>query len=350
MEKIKIKLTKEINKNGYIPISKFMEISLSDPEDGYYIRQNPIGKIGDFITSPEITQIFGEIIGSWSIDIINKINSKSSFQIIDLGGGRGTLLKDIKRVSKDNNISFGFLEINENLMKVQKKNIPEAKHYKKISEIPNAPTIFIGNEFLDVFPIKQYKRINEQWKEVFISIDNDRFCYCFNDIESKELFTEYKDTIPQEADFFEINTMTKKIVSEISIFLKRNNGICLFIDYGYLYGYGNTLQAIKNHKFVNPLRYPGASDLTAHINFSHIIREANNLRMNFFGITTQRNFLIKLGALERLEILKKSTKSEKVKFDIEEGLNRVIENSQMGELFKVCAIAPKNKLIPEGFD
>jgi len=117
-----------------------------------------------------------------------------------------------------------------------------------------------------------------------------------------------------------------------------------------LCGYGNTLQAIKNHKFVNPLRYPGVSDLTAHINFSHIIKEANNLGMNFFGTTTQRNFLIKLGALERLEMLKKSTKSEKVKFVLEEGLNRVIENSQMGELFKVCAISPKNKLIPEGFD
>ena len=83
MEKIELKLTREINKNGYIPISKFMEISLSDPEDGYYIKQNPLGKKGDFITSPEITQIFGEVIGSWSIDIINKINSKSSFQIID---------------------------------------------------------------------------------------------------------------------------------------------------------------------------------------------------------------------------------------------------------------------------
>ena len=110
MEKIELKLTREINKNGYIPISKFMEISLSDPEDGYYIKQNPLGKKGDFITSPEITQIFGEVIGSWSIDIINKINSKSSFQIIDLGGGRGTLLKDIKRISKDNKISFGFLD------------------------------------------------------------------------------------------------------------------------------------------------------------------------------------------------------------------------------------------------
>ena len=124
MEKIELKLTREINKNGYIPISKFMEICLSDPEDGYYIKKNPLGKKGDFITSPEITQIFGEVIGSWSFDIINKINSKSSFQIIDLGGGKGTLLKDIKRISKDNKISFGFLEINENLIKVQKKKYP----------------------------------------------------------------------------------------------------------------------------------------------------------------------------------------------------------------------------------
>ena len=350
MEKIELKLIKEINKFGYIPVSKFMEISLSDPDDGYYVSQDPLGKEGDFVTSPEITQIFGEIIGAWSIDVINKINSKLSFQIIDLGGGKGTLLKDIERISKGNKISFGFLEINKNLIKIQKKNVPEAKHYKTISEIPNLPTIFIGNEFLDVFPIRQYKKVNKQWKEVFISIENNQFCYSYNNIESKKLFEDYKDTIPQGADFFEINTMTKKILTDISIFLKRNNGISLFIDYGYLKGYGDTLQAVKNHKFVNPLSFPGVSDLTAHVNFSHIIKEVNSLGMNFFGTTTQRDFLIKLGARERLEILKKSTNSEKTKIDLEKGLCRLIENSQMGELFKVCAMSPKNKLIPEGFD
>ncbi|MDC0247442.1 SAM-dependent methyltransferase, partial [OCS116 cluster bacterium] len=116
MEKIKSILTKEIVKKGYISISRFMEISLTDPEEGYYINKKPLGKNGDFITAPDISQIFGEVIGAWANDIINKINSKSPFQIIDLGGGRGTLLKDIKRVRSDNSISYGFLEINKNLM------------------------------------------------------------------------------------------------------------------------------------------------------------------------------------------------------------------------------------------
>ena len=350
MEKIKSILTKEIIKKGYISISRFMEISLTNPEEGYYINQKPLGKSGDFITAPDITQIFGEVIGAWAIDVINKINSKSSFQIIDLGGGRGTLLNDIKRVSSDNSISFGFLEINKKLIITQKQIFPEAKHYKSISEIPNAPTIFIGNEFLDVFPIKQYIKINKTWKEVFVTKDNDRFLYCYKDIEDKILFEENKKNVPNEADFFEINTMIKKVIKDISIFLKKNNGICLFIDYGYSKGYGNTLQAVKNHEYVDPLSYPGNSDLTSHINFSHVNNETKKLRMNFFGPITQRNFLINLGAIERLEILKKSTNSKKIKNDLEEGLNRVIGNSQMGELFKVCAISPKNKLIPEGFD
>ena len=350
MEKIKSIITEEISKKGYISISRFMEISLTDPKEGYYINQKPLGKSGDFITSPDITQIFGEVIGAWANDIINKINSKSSFQIIDLGGGRGTLLKDIKRVISDNSISYGFLEINKNLMIAQKQIFPETKHYKNIPDIPDFPTIFIGNEFLDVFPIRQYIKINKTWKEIFVTTDNDKLHYCYNDIEDKTLFEEHKKNLHTEADFFEINTMIKKIISDISIFLKRNNGICLFIDYGYSKGYGNTLQALKNHEYVDPLSFPGNSDLTSHINFSHVINETKKLGMNFFGPITQRNFLINLGALERLEILKKSTNSEKIKNDLEEGLNRVIENSQMGELFKVCAISPKNKLIPEGFD
>ena len=350
MEKIKSILTKEISKKGYISISRFMEISLTNPEEGYYIKKKPLGKAGDFITAPDITQIFGEVIGAWAIDVINKINCKSSFQIVDLGGGRGTLLKDIKRIKSNNNISYGFLEINKKLIIAQKQIVPEAKHYKSISDIPDAPTIFIGNEFLDVFPINQYIKINETWKEVFVTKNNDRFLYCYKDIEDKILFEENKRNFPNEADFLEVNTMIKKIVRDISNFLKRNNGICLFIDYGYSKGYGNTLQALKNHKYVDPLSFPGASDLTSHINFSQIINETKNIEMNFFGPISQRNFLINLGAFERLEILKKSTNSEKIKNDLDEGLHRVIENSQMGELFKVCAISPKNKLIPEGFD
>ena len=214
MEKIKSILTEEISKKGYISISRFMEISLTDPEEGYYIKQKPLGKAGDFITAPDITQIFGEVIGAWAIDIINKVNSKSSFQIVDLGGGRGTLLSDIKRVNSDNSISFGFLEINKKLMIAQKQIFPEAEHYKSISDIPDAPTIFIGNEFLDVFPIRQYIKIKKTWREVFVTKDNDRFLYCYKDIEDKIFFEENKKNFPNEADFFEVNTMIRKVIKE----------------------------------------------------------------------------------------------------------------------------------------
>ena len=119
---------------------------------------------------------------------------------------------------------------------------------------------------MDVFPIRQYIKINETWKEIFVTTDNDKLHYCYNDIEDKTLFEEHKKNLHTEADFFEINTMIKKIISDISVFIKRNNGICLFIDYGYSKGCGNTLQALKNHKYVDPLSFPGDSDITSHIN------------------------------------------------------------------------------------
>mgnify|MGYP001455023955 FL=1 len=221
MDKIKEILKKEITKKGHISISRFMEISLSDPNEGYYTKQNPLGSDGDFITSPDISQIFGEVIGAWALDIIIKIDSGKNFQIIDLGGGKGTLLNDIKRVCKNRNLSYGFIEINEYLIDLQKKTIPRARHFNSISQLPNNPTIFIGNEFLDVFPIRQFIKINEVWQEVFIKQKNDEFQYCYNDIEDTILFNEYQNKIPGNADFFEINIMFKKIINDLSIFLKK---------------------------------------------------------------------------------------------------------------------------------
>ena len=144
--------------------------------------------------------------------------------------------------------------------------------------------------------------------------------------------------------------MLDYFISKIGEFLRKNNGIAIFIDYGYVSGYGNTLQAIKNHKFVNPLDLPGEVDLTAHVNFSQIIYSAIKNNMDYFGPISQRKFFIKMGALKRLEILLETLKNRKDKNNLELGIKRIIEKDQMGELFKVIALAPKNKLIPEGFD
>ncbi len=346
MEKIK----ENIIKKGAIPVSEFIQIAMNEPENGYYLSQKPIGESGDFITAPEISQIFGEIIGVWAFDCFKKLNLNCDFQIIDLGGGKGTLLKDISRINKNKNTKYGFLEINKHLIKEQKNKIPQSRHYKKISEIPNLPTLFIGNEFLDVFPIKQFKKEKDKWKEVFVKLENNQFRFCLRDIENKKIYRDALKIVPPEADFFEINLMLDYFISKIGEFLKKNNGIVIFIDYGYVSGYGNTLQAIKNHKFVNPLDLPGKVDLTAHVNFSQIIYSAIKNNMDYFGPISQRKFFIKMGALKRLEILSETLKNKKDKNNLELGIKRIIEKDQMGELFKVIALAPKNKLIPEGFD
>ncbi|MEC7380720.1 MAG: SAM-dependent methyltransferase [Pseudomonadota bacterium] len=350
MDKIEKIIKENIIKRGAIPVSEFIEIAMNEPEYGYYVSQKPIGSAGDFITAPEISQIFGEIIGVWAFDYFQRLNLSCDFQVIDLGGGRGTLLQDISRINKNKNTKYGFLEINKHLIKEQKSKISQSSHYKDISEIPNLPTLFIGNEFLDVFPIKQFKKEGKNWKEVFIKLENNKLRFCLRDIENKEVFNDAIKIIPPEANFFELNLLLDYFISNIGEFLKKNNGIAIFIDYGYVSGYGNTLQSIKNHKSVDPLSLPGEVDLTAHVNFSQVIYSANKNDMDYFGPTSQRSFFIKMGALKRLEKLLEKSKTKKNKDNLELGIKRIIEKNQMGELFKVIAIAPKNKLIPEGFD
>ena len=350
MKNIKEKIKENIKKRGEISLSEFIDIAMNEPKYGYYIKQKPIGAKGDFITAPEISQIFGEIIGIWIKDYIQKLSLNKDLQIIDLGGGRGTLLKDISRVINNKNINYIFIDINSNLIEEQKKSIPNCKHFKNISEIPNQPSIFVGNEFLDVFPIKQFKRKGDVFQEIFITLKNDNFIFCTKQLEDISILKDINDYIPKEADFFEINTKIEEKISEIAKFINKNGGISIFIDYGYTNSYGNSLQAIKKHKCVDPLIFPGESDITSHVNFSHIIYLAKKYGLNYFGPVSQRDFFLKMGAEIRLQSLKGSIKDKKDKENLENDLNRIIGKEEMGLLFKVIALSEKNKLIPEGFD
>ncbi len=189
MNILKKKIHNLINENGPISLAKFMEISLGDEKYGYYTKKMPLGSGGDFVTSPDISQIFGEIIGIWILDIWIKLNKPKNFQIVDLGGGRGTLLKDINRVLKGKVSNFIFLDINDELKRQQKKALKDASHFEKIEDIPNKTTIFIGNEFLDAFPVHQFIKKDKNWKEVCVSSDNNKLFFSHEDTElSKKLF------------------------------------------------------------------------------------------------------------------------------------------------------------------
>ena len=348
MNILKEKIHNIIVENGPISIASFMEISLSDKEYGYYRKKMPLGSKGDFVTSPDISQIFGEIIGIWILDIWIKLKEPNNFQIVDLGGGRGTLLKDINRVLKNKIKNFIFIDINEELIKLQKKALNGATHFEKINDIPKKPTIFIGNEFLDTFPVHQFIKKNNYWNEVCVNSDNKELFFSYETTKlSKKLISSNFVNLKEDS-IIEINFKVREIINNISNFIKKNSGAAIFFDYGYLDGYGDSFQGIKDNKPINPLSDPGFVDLTSHVNFKDIKLQAKKNNINFYGPNTQNLFLEEMGAIQRLRILERNAKDHQRK-DLRIGLNRLMSDKEMGNLFKVIALSSKNFPSLEGF-
>jgi len=348
MTALKKKIEKIITEQGPISISDFMKLALTDKKNGYYRKKMPLGSKGDFITSPDISQIFGEIIGVWILDLWIKLGKPKETQIVDLGGGRGTLLSDIKRVLSNKISSYIFIDINVELIKLQKKAVKDAIHFEKIEDIPNKPTIFIGNEFLDTFPINQFVLSDKYFKEVCVNYKNKKLIFSHH--RTKLSRTLDKKTLNQIKvnDILEINFESRKFIEKLSRFIKENNGGAIFFDYGYTFNHGDTFQAVKDSKFVNPLDDPGNADLTAHVDFNDLYHQAKNSLVSVWGPDTQGTFLKKMGAIERLNALE-SISDDKTKQELRNGLDRLINTDEMGELFKVLAITSNKFPSPEGF-
>ena len=348
MTALKKKIEKIITEQGPISISDFMKLALTDKKNGYYRKKMPLGSKGDFITSPDISQIFGEIIGVWILDLWIKLGKPKETQIVDLGGGRGTLLSDIKRVLSNKISSYIFIDINVELIKLQKKAVKDAIHFEKIEDIPNKPTIFIGNEFLDTFPINQFVLSDKYFKEVCVNYKNKKLIFSHHRTNLSR--TLDKKTLNQIKvnDILEINFESRKFIEKLSRFIKENNGGAIFFDYGYTFNHGDTFQAVKDSKFVNPLDDPGNADLTAHVDFNDLYHQAKNSLVSVWGPDTQGTFLKKMGAVERLNALE-SISDDKTKQELRNGLDRLINTDEMGELFKVLAITSNKFPSPEGF-
>ena len=348
MTALKKKIEKIITEQGPISISDFMKLALTDKKSGYYRKKMPLGSKGDFITSPDISQIFGEIIGVWILDLWIKLGKPKETQIVDLGGGRGTLLSDIKRVLSNKISSYIFIDINVELIKLQKKAVKDAIHFEKIEDIPNKPTIFIGNEFLDTFPINQFVLSDKYFKEVCVNYKNKKLIFSHHRTNLSR--TLDKKTLNQIKvnDILEINFESRKFIEKLSRFIKENNGGAIFFDYGYTFNHGDTFQAVKDSKFVNPLDDPGNADLTAHVDFNDLYHQAKNSLVSVWGPDTQGTFLKKMGAIERLNALE-SISDDKTKQELRNGLDRLINTDEMGELFKVLAITSNKFPSPEGF-
>ncbi len=341
----------KIKKSGKIPLDKFIDLSLYNKKFGYYMKKSPFGKKGDFITAPNISRLFSEMIAIWIISFWKKLGSPKKFNLIDLGAGNGEMMKiliesfqNFPSFQKSCNIIVH--EKSPVLIRIQKEKLSKSKvnWISKISKIKKKPSIFIANEFFDAMPIKQLRKQRNIWYEKFVNFENyskASFIEKKTDIEKIEKRLNFK--ISHNQNFIEYSESGLDYLKKISNIIKKNTGGLLIIDYGYLEKkMKNTLQAVSNHKFANILDNIGGVDITHNINFELFKKFTQKLGGLDNNLNTQRNFLIKMGIKQRAELLSRNKNFSK-KADIFYRLNRLIDEKQMGTLFKVMFI--KNKEI-----
>ncbi len=341
----------KIKKSGEIPLDKFINLSLYDKKFGYYMKKNPFGKKGDFITAPNISRLFSEMIAIWIISFWNNLGSPRNFNLIDLGAGNGEMMKvllesfqNFPSFLKSCNIIIH--EKSPILIRIQKEKLSKSRiiWVSQINKIKKKPSIFIANEFFDAMPIKQFKKKRNIWYEKFVNFENySKASFIEKKTDIKKIEKKLNFKISQNQNFIEYSEAGFDYLKNISNIIKKSTGGLLIIDYGYLEKkMKDTLQAVSNHKFANILGDIGGVDITHNINFELFKKFTQKLGGLDNNLSTQKNFLIKMGIKERAEILSKNKNFSK-KADIFYRLNRLIDEKQMGTLFKVMFI--KNKEI-----
>lgn len=347
-----------IESTGPIPLDEFMADALMHPEYGYYQKGKTFGKEGDFITAPEISQMFGELIGLWCIDTWVKMGTPSSFNLIELGPGNGTLMSDILRSSKlvpefGNSVKIHLVEASKQLTQTQQANLSSYKvnwHTQINEDLLSVPFILIGNEFLDALPIKQFVFTSGEWRERKVSLVNNEFAFVNEEIKQPDLPSYIQESEkPAEGTIAEHNAAAASIVENISDALVKVGGAALFIDYGYIKSqFGDSFQSLRKHNFSNPLENPGEADLTSHVNFDLLSDIAKATGCAVSPIANQGRFLERLGIEARTVALsQKATAGQKEKLAAD--LKRLTSQSEMGTLFKVMALHQKLQAPPEGF-
>ena len=342
--KIEELITLEINKKGRIDVGQFIQLCQFE-NNGYYIKNNPIGSKNDFITAPEISQMFGEILAVFLINYW-KEKVKTDFNLVELGPGKGTLLKDLLRTATKNQNFLNasnliLIEKNNYSINLQKNTINfERVNWSQEFNIQkkNRPSIIYSNEFFDCFPVRQFYK-KEQWYERFIkyNVSEKIFNFIYEKVDNNKLLEVLKKF--DHVKVAEISESRMKYFDSICKIIKKYKGVFVTIDYGYKNPPNYlTLQTIYNHKKTHLFENIGNQDITAHVNFDELINVANknNLKIDIF--CTQRDFLIAYGIKERKEKLQKNKNKETIK-NLNLEYERLINKSQMGEVFKFLVVS-----------
>ena len=373
---------------GPMPLDRYMALCLGHPSYGYYMTRDPLGRAGDFTTAPEISQVFGELIGIWAAQAWQLMGAPGKFSLIELGPGRGTLMKDVLRSTAKipgfhQAVEVHLVETSPVLQEAQSKSIPltqagevaprsgdgegqsrghshspprirsaplpqageesgaELHWHTMHTSLTAQPSIIIANEFFDAIPIRQFELRDGELFERCVTIEDDKLAF--------GLKPTGQSHVNQDNRIYETAPARNAIARDLAALIAANNGAALFIDYGHRKSAnGDTLQAMKNHTYCSIFESPGEADLTSHVDFEQLLKAAAQGDATPLQLLTQGEFLNAMGLTLRTEALAHNLAGEE-RAGFIKASNRLADENEMGQLFKVAAITHKSMSVPYPF-
>ena len=365
------RLVQLIGDHGPIRIGDYMTDALCHPQHGYYATRDPFGlprdgqKGGDFTTAPEISQLFGELVGAWLVHAWSEIGEPSAFNLVEFGPGRGTLMADVLRVGQVRPrflraARLWMIEASGRMRYAQQRTLSalgepaaSATWADKLADVPPGPALYLGNEFFDCLPVRQFVRTAEDtdapWRERLVGLDETGkgLAFVLGEAALPEPPGAPHGARPE--DVFEACEAGRDLMAEVAGRLCEAKGRALFIDYGHgRSGFGDTFQAVRAHRPWHPLASPGEADVTVHVDFGALARRARSGGARVDGPVAQGDFLRRLGLGQRLDAILQNA-DEAIAADVRAGAERLIHPDQMGQLFKVMAVSSPGLAEPAGF-
>lgn len=340
-----------IVRHGPLPVDEYMRVCLGDPQHGYWQQVATIGKGGDFVTAPEISQVFGELIGLWSAMVWESMGRPTPVRLVELGPGRGTLMNDALRAAQLvpqflDAATVHLVEVSAPLRELQAQALATRRNqmswHGALEEVPPGGAIVIANEFLDALPIRQLVNDGDVWRERVVDLAPEGDLQLVNGPP-----VEFRGgEAAKPGDIVELRAGENQVLGALAA--RTEPHMALLVDYGPAgHSFGDTLQAVHRHAYADPLIAPGASDLTAHVHFAALAQKARDAGLTPYGPISQAEFLARLGIVPRAQKLMAANPARAG--DIEAGVQRLVSPAGMGGLFKVMAIGSPHLPPPPPF-
>lgn len=340
-------IARQIGQTGPITVADYMQQCLFHPTLGYYTTHEPFGAQGDFVTAPEISQMFGELLGLWAADTWMRLGSPSPFVLAELGPGRGTMMADMLRATRivpglRDAARVVLVEASPRLREKQAETLAgqNVEWASSVDDLPDGPLILLANEFVDALPIRQFVRTPEGLAERMVGLDEDgALAFGLRPGARLDAHAEARLRDAPPGAIIEICPAGLAAAATLGARLARDGGAALFIDYGHAGGFGDTLQALHNHAYDDVLAHPGEADLTAHVDFAALARAATAASARAFGPIGQGALLERLGLNARAErLMRDADASTRATIDAARARLAGSGEKEMGALFKALAL------------